>query len=125
MLHETDGLTLVNTGTGGLSDLCPLLGSGSMDLAPYGSVGIDGSEALFLRGEFLCRQSMAPVASGSQWPVEGNLQSMRALASGGVEFCRVSSEGLDLWRWDAAGTVPELVASIPGVNTLDVVIVNE
>jgi len=125
MLNESDGLTLVNTATGGLSDLCPLLGSGSMGLAPYGSVGINGSEALFLREEFLCRQSMAPVASGSQWPLEGTLQSMRALASGGVEFTRVVSGGLELWRWDAAGTVPELVAIVPAVNTLDVVIVNE
>ncbi len=125
MLHESDGLTLVNTATGGLSDLCPLLGSGAMGLAPYGSVGINGSEALFLRGEFLCRQSMAPVASGSQWPVEGTLQSMRALDSGGVEFTRVVSGGLELWRWDAASTVPELAAIVPAVNTLDVVIVNE
>ncbi len=125
MLHETDGLTLVNTATGGLSDLCPLLGSGSMGLAPYGAVGIDGSEALFLRGEFLCRQSMAPVASGSQWPVAGEVHSMRALASGGVEFTRMVAGGLELWRWDAAGTVPELVAIVPEVNTLDVVIVNE
>lgn len=125
MLHENDGLTLVNTATGGLLDLCPLLGSGPMGLAPYGSVGINGSEALFLRGEFLCRQSMAPVASGSQWPVEGTLQSMRALASGGVEFTRVVAGGLELWRWDAAGTVPELVAFVPAMNTLDVVIVNE
>ena len=125
MLHEGNGLTLVNTATGGLSDLCPLLGSGTMGLAPYGSVGIDGSEALFLRGEFLCRQSMAPVASGSQWPVEGAVHSMRALASGGVEFTRVVSGGLELWRWDSAGTVPELVAIVPEVNTLDVVIVNE
>ena len=39
MLHESDGLTLVNTATGGLSDLCPLLGSGTLGLAPYGSVG--------------------------------------------------------------------------------------
>ena len=68
---------------------------------------------------------MAPVASGSQWPLEGTLQSMRALASGGVEFTRVVSGGLELWRWDAAGTVPELVAIVPAVNTLDVVIVNE
>ena len=125
MLDETDGLTLVNTTTGGLSDLCPLLGSGSMDLAPYGSVGIDGSEALFLRGDNLCRQSMAPVSSGSQWPVEGQVHSMRALASGGVEFTRVVSGGLELWRWDAAGTTPELVFSGIGLNTLDVVIVNE
>ena len=125
MLNESDGLTLVNTATGGLSDLCPLLGSGSMGLAPYGAVGIDGSEALFLRGEFLCRQSMAPVASGSQWPVAGEVHSMRALASGGVEFTRVVAGGLELWRWDAAGTVPELVAIVPEVNTLDVVIVNE
>ena len=125
MLHETDGLTLVNTATGGLSDLCPLLGSGSMGLAPYGAVGIDGSEALFLRGEFLCRQSIAPVASGSQWPVAGEVHSMRALASGGVEFTRMVAGGLELWRWDAAGTVPELVAIVPEVNTLDVVIVNE
>ena len=125
MLHESDGLTLVNTATGGLSDLCPLLGSGAMGLAPYGSVGINGSEALFLRGEFLCRQSMAPVASGSQWPVEGTLQFMRALDSGGVEFTRVVSGGLELWRWDAASTVPELAAIVPAVNTLDVVIVNE
>ena len=50
---------------------------------------------------------------------------MRALASGGVEFTRVVSGGLELWRWDAAGTVPELVAIVPAVNTLDVVIVNE
>jgi hypothetical protein len=125
MLSENDGLTLVNTATGGLSDLCPLLGSGSMGLAPYGAVGIDGSEVLFLRGEFLCRQSMAPVASGSQWPVEGEVHSMRTLASGGVEFTRMVAGGLELWRWDAAGTVPELVAIVPEVNTLDVVIVNE
>ena len=125
MLHESDGLTLVNTATGGLSELCPLLGSGTLGLAPYGSVGINSSEALFLRGEFLCRQSMAPVASGSQWPVEGQLHSIRALASGGVEFSRVVSGGLELWRWEAAGTVPELVAIVAGVNTLDVVIVNE
>ena len=70
-------------------------------------------------------QSMAPVASGSQWPVEGAVHSMRALASGGVEFTRVVSGGLELWRWDSAGTVPELVAIVPEVNTLDVVIVNE
>ena len=96
-----------------------------MDLAPYGSVGIDGSEALFLRGDNLCRQSMAPVSSGSQWPVEGQVHSMRALASGGVEFTRVVSGGLELWRWDAAGATPELVFSGIGLNTLDVVIVNE
>jgi hypothetical protein len=125
MLSESDGITLVNTATGELSDLCPLLGSGSMGLAPYGAVGIDGSEALFLRGEFLCRQSMAPVASGSQWPVEGTLQSMRALESGGVEFTRVVAGGLELWRWDAVGTAPELAVMVPAVNTLDVVIVNE
>ena len=125
MLNESDGLTLVNTATGGLSDLCPLLGSGSMGLAPYGAAGINSSEALFLRGEFLCRQSMAPVASGSQWPVEGEVHSMRALASGGVDFTRVVAGGLELWRWDVAGTVPELVAIVPEVNTLDVVIVNE
>ena len=68
---------------------------------------------------------MAPVASGSQWPVEGTLQFMRALDSGGVEFTRVVSGGLELWRWDAASTVPELAAIVPAVNTLDVVIVNE
>ena len=43
---------------------------------------------------------------------------IRALASGGVEFSRVVSGGLELWRWEAAGTVPELVAIVAGVNTL-------
>ena len=54
-----------------------------------------------------------------------SIASIRALASGGVEFSRVVSDGLELWRWEAAGTVPELVAIVAGVNTLDVVIVNE
>jgi len=53
------------------------------------------------------------------------LHSIRALASGGVEFSRVVSGGLELWRWDTAGTVPELVAIVAGVNTLDVVVVHE
>jgi hypothetical protein len=42
-----------------------------------------------------------------------------------VEFTRVVAGGLELWRWDAAGTTPELVFSGIGLNTLDVVIVNE
>lgn len=125
MLHAADGLTLVETSTGALADLCPLLGSGSIDGAPLASNGINGSEALYVRGGVLCRQSMAPVTSGSQWPLEGDILRVNGTGSGGVEFLQTGTSGVEFWRWDAAGTVPEQVAGGLGVNTVDVLIVNE
>ena len=125
MLEETDGLTLVETATGALADLCPLLGSGSLDGAPYASNGINSSEALFVRGGVLCRQSMAPVTSGSQWPLGGEIIRLNGHASGAVEFLQTGTSGVEFWRWTASGTVPEQVAGGLGVNTRDVLIVNE
>jgi hypothetical protein len=125
MLHAADGLTLVESSTGALADLCPLLGSGSIDGGPYAANGINGSEALFVRGGVLCRQSMAPVTSGSQWPLEGEILRVNGIGSGGVEFLQTGTSGVEFWRWDAAGTVPEQVAGGLGVNTVDVLIVNE
>lgn len=125
MLHETDGVTLVETATGVLSDLCGLLGTGSLAGAPFGSAGIGGGEALFARGGSLCRQSMAPVTSGSQWPAGGTVLRLRSLASGAVEFVQNGTSGMELWRWEAAGSVPEQVAGSFGMNTIDVLIVNE
>ena len=96
MLHESDGLTLVNTATGGLSDLCPCWGR-----APWAWRRMARWESTAAkrcsRGEFRCRQSMAPVASGSQWPVEGQLHSIRASPrvglSSAVAFSTASSCG--------------------------------
>lgn len=125
MLHESDGVTLVETATGAMSDLCGLLGTGSLADVPFGSSGIGGDEALFARGGSLCRQSMAPVTSGSQWPTGGTVVRLRSLASGAVEFVQSGTSGLELWRWEVAGTAPEQVAGGFGMNTIDVLIVNE
>ena len=125
MLNATDDLTLVETATGALADLCPLLGSGSIDGAPHASTGIGGSEALFVRGGVMCRQSMAPVTSGSQWPLGGAILRVHGLASGDVEFLQTGTSGVEFWRWEAAGSAPEQLAGGLGMNTVDVLIVNE
>lgn len=125
MLDEADGLTLVESATGALADLCPLLGSGSIEGSPHASTGINSSEALFVRGGVLCRQSMAPVTSGSQWPLGGEILRLNGSNSGDIEFLQTGTSGVEFWRWTSSSAVPEQVTGGLGVNTVDVLIVND
>ncbi|MGA0434168.1 MAG: hypothetical protein ACO3MV_00740 [Flavobacteriales bacterium] len=124
-VSESGGLTLCKTSTGVLNDLCPLLGQGNLNQSPKTATDFLNQEAIFIREEGLCKQSIAPVSSGSIWPASGIITQVKSSAENEIFFIQEVQNSLEFWQWTAEAMLPSPVLSGLPLNTQDVLIVND
>ena len=124
LISETQGLTLCEPSTGLLDDLCPLIGSGDLSENTNSTTGEPDGRAVFVRGENICRQVIGDVASGSQWPADGEVQGTRRGPESTL-WLAATAAGMEkaLWGWAYSNSTPELLWEGLPINTVDVTIV--
>tara|TARA_B100001093_G_scaffold377351_1_gene362587 strand:- start:1064 stop:2398 length:1335 start_codon:yes stop_codon:yes gene_type:complete len=125
VISETGGITLIDVATGNMQDLCGLIGSGSLYGNEYTSAGIGGEQAVYVRGEQLCRQDIGPVSSGSTLPIEGDIIGMRSRNDGSIHMLLDEGGVQRFVSWSPAEAAPfESDLALP-INTKAIWLVNE
>ena len=125
ILSETAGLTLIDVTTGNMDDLCGLIGNGVLTDNNFSISGMGGNQALFARGSQLCRQDIAPVSSGSNWPFDGDIIDMRSRPDGTIHLLIDQGTNKRFVTWSPAEAAPMQNEIALPINTKGIWLVND
>ena len=121
LISEQQGLTLCEPMTGLLNDLCALIGSGEVVENNKTIWGDPNGFAMFVRGGNVCKQAIGDVSSGSQWPMNTTVHSMRQ-GPESIVWLTPNSEGTEntIWQWPYNSSTPNILWEGLPTNTVDI-----